>query len=83
MGKIKTAGKKYSHILVPKHEKLTEKQKQDLLRQFNCTEDKLPKISLNDSAISDSSPKPGEVYKITRNSSTEKQTIFYRVVTHE
>ena len=83
MAKTKTAGKKYNHILIPKHEKISEKQKQDLLREHNCSEDKLPKISIQDSAISDSSPKPGDVYRITRNSEKEKSVIFYRVVVNE
>lgn len=83
MGKTKTAGKKYEHILVPKHEKISEKQKQDLLREHNCSENELPKIKLNDQAISDSSPKPGDVYRITRNSNTEKSVTFYRVVVNE
>ena len=83
MGKTKTAGKKYNHILVPKHEKISEKQKQDLLREHNCSENELPKISIKDSAISDSSPRIGDVYRITRNSNTEKSVTYYRVVVDE
>ena len=70
-----------SHTLVPKHEKLSEKQKQDLLKEHKCKDSDLPRIRINDAAISEMSPKIGDVIKITRKS--EGSSVFYRVVVDE
>lgn len=70
----------YNHILVPKHEKISEKQKQELLKEHNCTEADLPRIKSTDHAIQDMNPKPGDVFRITRKSTNEGINVFYRVV---
>ena len=68
------------HTLVPKHQKLSDKEKENVLKKYNITLIELPKISKKDSAIKHLNPKSGEVIKITRNSPTAGEAIFYRGV---
>ncbi|MBN2454016.1 DNA-directed RNA polymerase subunit H [Candidatus Woesearchaeota archaeon] len=68
------------HALVPKHTKLSEKEKNELFKKYKIEADSLPGISKNDAAISDLNVKLGDVIKIVRNSSTAKTSVFYRVV---
>ncbi|MDP4012315.1 MAG: DNA-directed RNA polymerase subunit H [Candidatus Nanoarchaeia archaeon] len=69
------------HILVPKHEIISQEEAEKLLQSYNVSRKQLPKISKKDPAIKDVDPKPGDIVKITRNSPTTKTAIFYRVVT--
>jgi DNA-directed RNA polymerase subunit H len=69
-----------NHILVPKHEKCSETEKKALLKKYNITIADLPKISVNDAAIVDMDLSPGDVVKITRESATAGEAVFYRVV---
>jgi DNA-directed RNA polymerase subunit H len=69
-----------NHILVPKHEKCSETEKKALLKKYNVTIADLPKISVNDAAIVDMDLEPGTIVKVTRDSPTAGETIFYRVV---
>ena len=71
------------HILVPKHEKLDEKDTEKILQRYNITKLQLPRISKKDPAIKELDVKSGNVIKITRNSSTAGKTVFYRVVVSE
>ena len=71
------------HILVPKHSKLTEKEKQDLFEKYKVTLKELPKISKKDPAIQELDVKAGDIIKITRPSFTAKETVFYRGVTDD
>lgn len=68
------------HILIPKHSKLTEKQKEKLLEDYNITSQELPRISKNDPIIAGIDAKQGDIIKITRNSLTSGESDFYRVV---
>jgi len=68
------------HFLVPKHEKLPEKDKKVLLDRYNCEIKDLPKIFINDPAIQDLSVKAGDVIKIERASPTAGTAVYYRVV---
>lgn len=72
--------KETKHILVPKHSKLGEKQKEELLRKYNISMKELPKIMKNDPAIKHLDPKAGDVIMITRESATTGETVFYRGV---
>jgi DNA-directed RNA polymerase subunit H len=69
-----------SHILVPKHEKCSETEKKAILKKYDVTIKDLPKISVNDAAISDLDVQPGDLIKITRDSETAGESVFYRVV---
>jgi len=68
------------HILTPKHLKLGEKEKAQLLEKYHVTSKELPKILKTDSAIKGLEPKPGDVVKIVRKSPTAGESIFYRAV---
>ena len=68
------------HILIPKHIKLGEKEKEKLLEKYNISLKELPRISKTDSAISNLDAKPGDVIRITRQSPTAGEATFYRAV---
>jgi len=70
------------HILIPKHTKLSEKDKKELFDKYNLTVKELPKILLTDPAIANLDLKPSDVVKITRKSPTSNETIFYRRVSN-
>ena len=68
------------HTLIPKHVKLSEKEKQKILEQYNISLKELPRIPKTDAAIVPLNAKPGDVIKIIRESPTAKESFFYRVV---
>ena len=68
------------HILIPKHSKLSDAQKEKLLEKYNISITELPRILKADPAIISLDTKPGDVIKITRNSQTAGEASFYRVV---
>lgn len=68
------------HVLLPKHEKLSEKEKKELLEEYHITMKELPRIKESDAAIQSLKAKPGDVIKITRKSPTAGEAVFYRGV---
>jgi len=70
------------HVLFPKCQKLSEKEKEELLQRYLITDSELPKIIKNDPMVQLSGAKPGDVLRITRNSQTSGNTLFYRVIVH-
>tara|TARA_B100000315_G_C14485675_1_gene545065 strand:- start:613 stop:855 length:243 start_codon:yes stop_codon:yes gene_type:complete len=68
------------HILIPKHSKLSEAQKEKLLEKYNISAKELPRMLKTDAAIAALNPEPGDVIKITRNSETAGEAEFYRVI---
>ncbi len=82
MAKIKKPKFKVDkHILTPKHSKLGEREKAQLLEKYSVTQKELPKMFRTDSAIKELDAKPGDIIKITRKSQTAGESFFYRVVT--
>lgn len=71
------------HCLVPKHVKLKDKEKKELLDQYRISVRDLPKIRINDSAILHLEPKIGDVIKVIRKSPTAGITEYYRGVINE
>jgi len=71
------------HILVPKHVKISQKEKEDLLKRYNITLKELPKINKKDPALKGMDAKAGELIKILRDSPTAGKIVFYRVVVDE
>lgn len=71
------------HILVPKHEILTDKESEKLLEKYNISKGQLPKIFLNDPAIKKINAKLGDVIKITRKSPTAGKAVVHKVVIKE
>ena len=72
--------KPLTHVLVPKHSKLTQKEKQELFEKYKISLKQLPKISTRDSAIRHLDVEEGDVIKIVRNSPTAGESVFYRGV---
>jgi DNA-directed RNA polymerase subunit H len=72
-----------NHFLVPKHEKLNKEEAGKVLSSFKASFDQLPKILIDDPAIKSLNPKTGDIIRITRNSSTAGESIFYRGVVNE
>jgi DNA-directed RNA polymerase subunit H len=68
------------HVLIPKHIKLNDKEKQKLLERYNISLKELPRIAKTDAAIASLNAKPGDVIKIIRKSPTANESFFYRVV---
>ena len=68
------------HVYVPKHEIITKKEAEDVLKKFNCKPTELPLIFVNDPAIIGLGVKPGDMIKITRKSATAGESIYYRYV---
>jgi DNA-directed RNA polymerase subunit H len=68
------------HILVPKHERLEQEEKKQILEKYNVSIKQLPKIKRKDPAIKDMDVEVGDVIKITRKSPTYGKFEFYRVV---
>ena len=73
----------HNHILVPKHEKLTEEELNQLFQRYNISVNDLPAISRLDVALHGMDVTVGDVIKITRNSPTAGVAVFYRGVADE
>lgn len=72
-----------THSLIPKHTKLSDKEKDALFEKYGISVQDLPKISITDPAIEHMLLKPGDVIKIDRTSSTAGETVYYRGVISE
>ena len=70
----------HDHILVPKHEKLSQAKAKELLARYNINLQQLPRIFITDPAITDMDVEVGDIIKITRKSPTTGESIYYRVV---
>ena len=68
------------HVYVPKHEIISKNEAQKVLEQFNCKPTELPLIFVTDPAILGLGVKPGDMIKITRNSPTAGESLYYRYV---
>lgn len=70
----------FEHALVPFHESLTEKEKNQLLAQFKVKPYQMPQVKSGDPAVKAIGAKPGDILKITRKSVTAGEHITYRYV---
>ncbi|MBT3323756.1 DNA-directed RNA polymerase subunit H [archaeon] len=68
------------HILVPKHEKLSEEEAKGILTKYNTSEKRLPRILNTDPALRGLDAEIGDIIRITRKSQTVGTTFYYRVV---
>ena len=71
------------HALVPKHEKISDKDKKILFEKHSISFVQLPKIRLADAALAELEVEEGDVIKITRKSSTAGESVFYRGIINE
>lgn len=70
------------HVLIPKHEKLSQKDAKEFLETRNIQFMELPKILSSDPAIKEMGAKAGDIIKITRINKSGK-TDFFRGVLDE
>ena len=70
------------HDLVPKHEVISESEKELLQQSSDFDINNLPKIKKNDPVVKEigQDVSVGDVLKITRNSKTAGEFISYRIV---
>lgn len=68
------------HVLVPKHEKLSDKERDEVLKHYNSSIDDFPRILKRDAALQGLNVKQGDLIRISRKSLTAGETVFYRVV---
>lgn len=68
------------HVLVPKHTKLSEKDKLALLERYQVTVKELPRIASSDPALEGLDVKAGDIIKIVRKSETAGESVFFRGV---
>ncbi|MHA1651436.1 MAG: DNA-directed RNA polymerase subunit H [Candidatus Helarchaeota archaeon] len=71
------------HEYVPKHEILSEEEKESLLKKLKVPPSALPIIFTTDPVVRVIGAKPGDILKITRKSRTAGETIVYRLVVKE
>jgi len=68
------------HVYVPKHEIITKKEAEAVLKKYNCKPTELPLIFVTDPAILGLGVKPGDMIKISRKSPTAGESLYYRYV---
>lgn len=68
------------HELVPKHILLSQKEKEELLKNYGITLKDLPRILSSDPMVKAINAKVGDVIKIIRKSPTAEVSEYYRVV---
>jgi DNA-directed RNA polymerase subunit H (RpoH/RPB5) len=68
------------HELVPKHEILNEKEKEEVLKSYGITLRQLPRILITDPVMKVLNTQIGDVIKVTRKSATAGESVYYRVV---
>jgi len=71
------------HELVPKHEILSDEEKNELFTKLHITKNDLPKILDSDSVVKKIGAKKDDVLRITRTSSTAGTAIYFRLVIPE
>jgi DNA-directed RNA polymerase subunit H len=68
------------HVLVPKHAKLSDKEKKDLFEKYVADLRDLPRVYKDDPSLAGLDVKEGDVIKIARKSMTAGEALFYRRV---
>ncbi len=68
------------HLLVPKHEIMTEEEISEEFSDVDYDFKDLPKIKANDPVVEAIGAEPGNVLRITRDSQTAGVFVTYRIV---
>ena len=68
------------HMLVPKHELLSEEEAEEVLKVLNVRKEQLPKIRADDPIAKEIGAKPGDIVRIVRDSPTAGKSVVYRLV---
>ena len=69
-----------NHMLVPKHEIMTEEEISEEFSAVDYDFKELPKIKSNDPVVKAINAEPGNVLRITRESQTAGVFVTYRIV---
>lgn len=70
----------FGHQFVPKHELLSKKEAEELMREFHIRPHQLPYIKTNDPTAETLGAKMGDILRITRKSATAGEVVVYRYV---
>ena len=70
----------FAHQFVPKHELLSKKEAEDLMREFHIRPHQLPYIRTSDPTAETLGAKMGDILRITRRSATAGEVVVYRYV---
>ena len=70
----------FAHQFVPKHELLSKKESEELMREFHIRPHQLPYIKTSDPAAETLGAKMGDILRITRKSATAGEVVVYRYV---
>jgi len=70
----------YEHVLVPRHEIATSKEREKILSEYRVQPYQLPRLKASDPAVKSIGAKPGDVVKVTRESQTAGKYVSYRYV---
>ena len=68
------------HMLVPKHEIMTEEEISEEFSDVDYNFKDLPKIKADDPVVKEIGAEPGNVLRITRESQTAGVFVTYRIV---
>lgn len=68
------------HHLVPRHEILSDEEKERLMKELGIEAGQLPKIRRTDPIVRLLGGKPGDVVRIHRRSPTAGSSLYYRLV---
>jgi len=68
------------HAFVPKHIKLNNDEKEELLSYYNASEKQIPVIYLNDPVVKYYNWNIGDLIRIERYNGTPHPSIYYRIV---
>ena len=63
-----------------KKQRVTEKERNEVLNKYKITPDQLPKIINTDPVAISIDAQPGQIVKIVRKSHTAKEAVAYRLV---
>ena len=72
-----------NHVFQPKHEILSKKEAEEVLKKYNTKPSQLPYILINDKGLEDLDVRPGDIIKITRTSITAGESVYYRYVVED
>ncbi len=67
------------HEFVPRHEIMSEEEVEELLEEYQISEEQLPRILNTDPGALSVRARPGDVLKIIRASETAGEAIAYRL----
>ncbi len=70
----------FGHQFVPKHELLSKKEAEELMKEFHIRPHQLPYLKTSDPTSEVLGAKMGDIIRITRKSATAGEVVVYRYV---